>query len=253
MEFVAAVSHELRTPVAVIDRRRRTSSTASSARRASSATGAAPDRSAPARRDGRARAALRRASNRAGASPLASRSSPTDHRGRDRSSLPLLDASEDVQVHATIAMDLPPVLGDADGAAIRRAEPDRQRGQVRRTRSLGRHPRRARSASAATPRCASPSAITASASRATDLPHIFEPFYRGADAVARQIHGNGLGLCSSNASSTAHGGASAVTTGRAPAARSPSPARRRPRCLARRAVASELQTTPVAAAGISRA
>jgi signal transduction histidine kinase len=27
-----------------------------------------------------------------------------------------------------------------------------------------------------------------------DLPHIFEPFYRGADAVARQIHGSGLGL-----------------------------------------------------------
>jgi signal transduction histidine kinase len=27
-----------------------------------------------------------------------------------------------------------------------------------------------------------------------DLPHIFEPFYRGTDAVARQIHGSGLGL-----------------------------------------------------------
>jgi signal transduction histidine kinase len=27
-----------------------------------------------------------------------------------------------------------------------------------------------------------------------DLPHIFEPFYRGADAMARQIHGSGLGL-----------------------------------------------------------
>jgi signal transduction histidine kinase len=29
---------------------------------------------------------------------------------------------------------------------------------------------------------------------ARDLPHIFEPFYRGADAIARQIHGSGLGL-----------------------------------------------------------
>jgi signal transduction histidine kinase len=29
---------------------------------------------------------------------------------------------------------------------------------------------------------------------ARDLPHIFEPFYRGADATARQIHGSGLGL-----------------------------------------------------------
>jgi signal transduction histidine kinase len=27
-----------------------------------------------------------------------------------------------------------------------------------------------------------------------DLPHIFEPFYRGADAIAKQIHGSGLGL-----------------------------------------------------------
>jgi signal transduction histidine kinase len=29
---------------------------------------------------------------------------------------------------------------------------------------------------------------------ARDLPHIFEPFYRGGDATARQIHGSGLGL-----------------------------------------------------------
>jgi signal transduction histidine kinase len=29
---------------------------------------------------------------------------------------------------------------------------------------------------------------------ARDLPHIFEPFYRGADAKSRQIHGSGLGL-----------------------------------------------------------
>jgi signal transduction histidine kinase len=29
---------------------------------------------------------------------------------------------------------------------------------------------------------------------ARDLPHIFEPFYRGADAISRQIHGSGLGL-----------------------------------------------------------
>jgi signal transduction histidine kinase len=29
---------------------------------------------------------------------------------------------------------------------------------------------------------------------ARDLPHIFEPFYRGRDATSRQIHGSGLGL-----------------------------------------------------------
>ena len=27
-----------------------------------------------------------------------------------------------------------------------------------------------------------------------ELPHIFEPFYRGADAIAKQIQGSGLGL-----------------------------------------------------------
>ncbi len=41
---------------------------------------------------------------------------------------------------------------------------------------------------------------------ATELPHIFEPFYRGTDAVARQIHGNGLGLSLVRRIVTAHGG-----------------------------------------------
>ncbi|MGH9639636.1 MAG: sensor histidine kinase, partial [Bryobacteraceae bacterium] len=29
---------------------------------------------------------------------------------------------------------------------------------------------------------------------ALDLPHVFEPFYRGANATEAQIHGTGLGL-----------------------------------------------------------
>jgi signal transduction histidine kinase len=41
---------------------------------------------------------------------------------------------------------------------------------------------------------------------AAELPHIFDPFYRGADAVARQIHGNGLGLSLVKRIATAHGG-----------------------------------------------
>jgi signal transduction histidine kinase len=40
----------------------------------------------------------------------------------------------------------------------------------------------------------------------SDLPHIFEPFYRGADAVARQIRGNGLGLSIVKRITEAHGG-----------------------------------------------
>jgi len=39
-----------------------------------------------------------------------------------------------------------------------------------------------------------------------DLPHIFEPFYRGREARAAQIHGNGLGLSLVKNIITAHGG-----------------------------------------------
>jgi signal transduction histidine kinase len=48
---------------------------------------------------------------------------------------------------------------------------------------------------------------------AADLPHVFEPFYRGADAVARQIRGNGLGLSIVKRIVEAHGGrVTAATT-----------------------------------------
>lgn len=40
----------------------------------------------------------------------------------------------------------------------------------------------------------------------TDLPHIFEPFYRGAEAQALQIQGNGLGLSIVKGIVEAHGG-----------------------------------------------
>ncbi len=41
---------------------------------------------------------------------------------------------------------------------------------------------------------------------AEDLPHLFEPFYRGRESVARQIHGNGLGLSLVARIAEAHGG-----------------------------------------------
>ena len=39
-----------------------------------------------------------------------------------------------------------------------------------------------------------------------DLPHIFEPFYRGREAIASQIHGSGLGLSLVKGVAEAHGG-----------------------------------------------
>ena len=47
---------------------------------------------------------------------------------------------------------------------------------------------------------------------ANELPHIFDPFYRGGDAVAQQIHGNGLGLSLVKRIVTAHGGHVSVVT-----------------------------------------
>jgi len=45
-----------------------------------------------------------------------------------------------------------------------------------------------------------------------DLPHIFEPFYRGREVVAAQIHGNGLGLSLVKHIVEAHGGRVSVET-----------------------------------------
>ncbi len=39
-----------------------------------------------------------------------------------------------------------------------------------------------------------------------DLPHIFDPFYRGRDALDRQVHGNGLGLSLVKRIAEVHGG-----------------------------------------------
>lgn len=47
---------------------------------------------------------------------------------------------------------------------------------------------------------------------AEDLPHVFEPFYRGREVVSRQIHGNGLGLSLVARIAEAHGGSVTVAS-----------------------------------------
>ncbi len=108
------------------------------------------------------------------------------------------------------------------GAALGGPEPAWPTPSSTAARPLGRHRAPSTSANGGAPRSASPSAITAPASRPRELPHIFEPFYRGADALARQIHGNGLGLSLVQRIVAAHGGRVTVSTRPAPAAPSPS-------------------------------
>jgi len=212
MEFVAGISHELRTPVAVIK---------SAAENLSHGVVGSVDRvkrygvmiDSEARRLGdMVERVLQYAAIESGLgvgmrTPLA----PEDIIQSALDASVHILAPEDVQVHRDIALNLPPVVGDA--AALRsavqnlianavkyggrdrwigiRAEhfPGRRHGEVRITVSDhgdGIDP--------------------------AELPHIFEPFYRGADAIAQQIHGNGLGLSLVRRIVEAHGGRVAATS-----------------------------------------
>ena len=113
------------------------------------------------------------------------------------------------EVSLQVDGDLPPVMADED--ALRRALQNLIANAVKYAaegRWLGISTRRG------TTRGASEVEIAVSdrgrGIDADDLPHIFEPFYRGRYAADRQIHGNGLGLSLVKRIADAHGGRLAV-------------------------------------------
>jgi signal transduction histidine kinase len=122
--------------------------------------------------------------------------------------LPLL-GPDTVKVERNIADSLPPVLGDA--AALRSAIQNlvanavKYGGTDRWVGVKAEHVRDRRQVR-----------ITVSdhgpGIPARDLPHIFDPFYRGGDALEQQIHGNGLGLSLVKKIVAAHGGQVSVAT-----------------------------------------
>ncbi len=223
MEFVAAVSHELRTPVSVIG-----------VAAGNLADGVVEDpqrvrkygadhsgRGAAAGRDGRARAAAGRHRRRPGGGGADDGAS-----GRARDAVDSPPASRrstrpGTTVETDIQDDLPLVQGDV--AALRSAIQNLISNAVK----YGGDARWLRvSVSAGAPsrlpaagsRMPSPTSVAFTVEDRglgiadEDRGHIFEPFYRGHEAVSRQIHGSGLGLNLVKRIAEAHGGTVTVAS-----------------------------------------
>jgi signal transduction histidine kinase len=242
MEFVAGVSHELRTPVAVI--RSASENLAHGVVAGERVKSYGQLLQTEAKRLGEmVERVLQYAGIESGlgfASRVALPPSEIIDSAID-SSLPLI-GSTGIQIHREIAADLPQVMGDA--AALRSAVQNLIANAVK---YGGRDLWVGIRAEHAYDRRRSEVRITVSdhgaGIPAAELPHIFDPFYRGADALERQIHGNGLGLSLVKRIVAAHGGRVSVTT-RAGAGSSFTialPAM--PPDVHARTVASELQTT----------
>jgi signal transduction histidine kinase len=212
MEFVAGVSHELRTPVAVIR---------SAAENLSHGVVDSGDRvkrygqllETEARRLGEmVERVLQYAGIESGlATGARVRLAPTEViEGAIESSLTLL-GSEEITIERNFIPNPPAVVGDA--AALRSAIQNLIANAVKyggRDRWVGirvEHGRQRRR-----PEVWITISDHGAGIPASELPHIFDPFYRGADAVARQVHGNGLGLSLVRQIVAAHGGRVTVTT-----------------------------------------
>jgi signal transduction histidine kinase len=211
MEFVAGVSHELRTPVAVV--RSAAENLASGVVSGDRVKRYGQMIEAESRRLGDMvervlqYAGIESGFNTAARIPL----SPLEIiESAVESALPLVGPAE-VTVHREIEPDLPVVVGDA--TALRSAVQNLVANAVKyggRDRWVGVRAQHVHE------RRRSEVRITVSdhgpGIPAADLPHIFEPFYRGTDAIERQIQGHGLGLSLVRRIVVAHGGKVNVST-----------------------------------------
>ena len=94
------------------------------------------------------------------------------------------------------------VLADPVVAGTGASESDQQCDQVQRRQPMDRHFRRTRTGVWSR----IPVQDRGIGISSSDLPHIFEPFYRGRSAVDGQIQGSGLGLSLVKEIVDAHGG-----------------------------------------------
>jgi signal transduction histidine kinase len=212
MEFVAGVSHELRTPIAVIK---------SAAENLSQGVVGSPER---VKRYGEAigtearrladmvehviqYSGLESGRGLAAHAPLAPGDIVAEALGEAKPAI----AAAGIRVDRSVADDLPQVMGDA--VALRSAVQNLIANAVKyggEDRWVG-----IRVEPSAEPRRGGVKITVedhGGGIPAEDLAHIFEPFYRGADAISRQIHGNGLGLSIVKRIVVAHGGRISVTT-----------------------------------------
>lgn len=111
----------------------------------------------------------------------------------------------DFEIERDVAAGLPPILADA-GALGRSLQ-----NLLSNALKYGGESRRVKVSARANGRSASREVRISVEDRGAgiapaDLPHIFEPFYRGREVMAAQIHGNGLGLSLVKQIVEAHGG-----------------------------------------------